>query len=161
MHRSKKPHEILQALKLGVAFNIDNFQEFERIVELSDNILDGAIIGFRINPQIGAGSVGLSSTATLTSKFGVGLRDQGNRDEVIAAYVSNPWLNSIHVHVGSIGCPLDLMAKGVAVTVQLAEEINHLIGNQQIMAIDIGGGLPVNFSSDENLPEFSDYARRA
>jgi diaminopimelate decarboxylase len=42
--------------------------------------------------------------------------------------------------------------------VDLAEEINAACGNQQIEVIDIGGGLPVNFDSDEVKPGFAEYA---
>jgi diaminopimelate decarboxylase len=154
----KTMHEITRALKLGMALNIDNFQELERIEQHSQTPQIGACIGFRINPQIGAGSVTLSSTATLTSKFGVGLEDEGNREKLINAYLRNDWLNAIHVHVGSVGCPLELMAKGIRVVVEFAHQINERAGFKKITTVDMGGGLPVSFLSDADDPEFSDYA---
>jgi len=154
----KTMQEITRALELGMALNIDNFQELERIEQHSQAPLDDACIGFRINPQIGAGSVTLSSTATLTSKFGVGLEDKGNREKLIDAYMRNDWLNAIHVHVGSIGCSLELMAEGIAVTMKFVHEINKRAGFRKITTVDMGGGLPVSFLSDEDDPEFADYA---
>ncbi len=150
--------ELARSLQLGVTINIDNFQEFERIHHLRTAHPGGSLIGFRINPQIGAGSIKLSSTATLTSKFGVGLQDPGNRRRLTELYLANPWLNAIHVHVGSMGCPLELMAEGVRVVAELADEINRLAGGKRIGTIDMGGGLPVDFSSDQNTPAFTDYA---
>ena len=67
-------------------------------------------------------------------------------------------MNSLHTHVGSQGCSLDLMSDGVQKVTELAEEINGLAGRQQVRVIDIGGGLPVNFESDEVSPTFADYA---
>ena len=68
------------------------------------------------------------STATATSKFGVALRDPGARDRVVQAFAERPWLTRLHAHVGSQGCPLELIAAGVAETYRLAEEINGALG---------------------------------
>jgi diaminopimelate decarboxylase len=50
------------------------------------------------------------------------------------------------------------MAQGIRAVYELAEEINAAAGRQQIDTIDIGGGLPVNFASDEETPTFAEYA---
>lgn len=51
------------------------------------------------------------------------------------------------------------MARGVRAVYELAEEINAAVGLQQVDTIDIGGGLPVNFGSDEETPTYAAYAR--
>jgi len=61
-------------------------------------------------------------------------------------------------HVGSQGCSLELLAAGQRKTVDLAEEINGRTGKRQVGLIDIGGGLPVNFESEEVRPTFAEYA---
>ncbi|CAM5633573.1 Diaminopimelate decarboxylase OS=Streptomyces alboniger OX=132473 GN=CP975_14080 PE=3 SV=1 [Streptomyces alboniger] len=43
---------------------------------------------------------------------------------------------------------------------ELAEEINGRAGRRQIDTVDIGGGLAVNFGSDEETPTHAQYARR-
>ena len=149
-----------KVLELGVNLNIDNFQEFERVASMADSIKNAPSIGFRLNPQVGAGRIGPMSTATLSSKFGVALEDEGNRVKIIACYLDHPWMNSVHTHVGSQGCSLDMMAAGVTKAVELALEINARLGTRQVQTIDIGGGLPVNFESEEVTPTFSDYAAR-
>ena len=154
----KTPQEIDRALNLGIAFNIDNFQELDRLIDWFKSNKSNANIGFRINPQIGAGSVARTSTATLTSKFGIGLKDAGNQNKIIQACKDHTWINSLHVHVGSIGCPLELMCDGVKAIVELAQNINQTIGAKQIKMLDIGGGLPVDFTQDANNPTFSEYA---
>jgi len=98
------------------------------------------------------------STATATSKFGFALEDEGRRKAIIDCYASNRWLSALHTHVGSQGCSLELMTAGIRKVVDLAAEISAHTGYQQIEVIDIGGGLPVNFDSDEVKPAFSDYA---
>ena len=119
---------IEHALNLGINLNIDNFQEFELICALAEKQKPEGNLGFRINPQIGAGSIKAMSTATKTSKFGVPIADDGMRDKVVAAYVENTWLNTIHSHVGSQGCPLPLMGQGIREVIRLVEEINAVAG---------------------------------
>ncbi|MEJ8648480.1 diaminopimelate decarboxylase [Streptomyces sp. MS1.AVA.3] len=150
--------ELREALALGIAVNADNPEELARIDALMASAPSGAPIGLRVNPQIGGGSIGAMSTATDTSKFGVGLRDEGARDWVVQAFLARPWLTRLHAHVGSQGMPLELMAAGVRALYHLAEEINEKAGRRQIDTLDIGGGLPVNFSSDATTPTYREYA---
>ncbi|MFI5589658.1 diaminopimelate decarboxylase [Amycolatopsis sp. NPDC051758] len=148
--------ELAHALAEGTAINADNFQELARL----DRLVGAAprsVLGLRINPQIGAGRIGDTSTATASSKFGIPVRDHGNRGLVIEAFLHRPWLTRLHVHVGSQGCPPELMADGVAAVHRLAEEINAEAGYQQVTSIDLGGGLPVNFTSDDPGPTYAGY----
>ncbi|THA26078.1 diaminopimelate decarboxylase [Streptomyces sp. RKND-216] len=157
--------ELREALDLGIALNADNPEELARLDDLLSDGSRGAraageeAIGVRINPQIGGGAIDAMSTATATSKFGIALRDEGARAWVVEAYRARPWLTRLHCHVGSQGMPLADMAAGVRATYELAEEINAAVGRQQITVLDIGGGLPVNFATDEVTPGYADYAR--
>jgi diaminopimelate decarboxylase len=159
---AKTVQELREALALGIAVNADNPQELERIDALraaAGGTPSASPIGLRVNPQVGGGSIGAMSTATATSKFGVALRDDGATAWVLRAYAERPWLNRLHTHTGSQGVPLELMAAGVKAAYELAEQVNAAAGRQQITVLDIGGGLPVNFGSDETAPAFADYAR--
>lgn len=160
---AKTEAELREALELGVALNADNRQELERLDAL---MAPGALpapsaspVGLRVNPQLGGGSIGAMSTATATSKFGFALRDEGAREFVVRACVERPWITRLHCHVGSQGMSLEMMAAGVAATYELAEEVNRATGRRQIDTLDIGGGLPVNFASEETTPTFAEYAR--
>jgi len=154
---AKTTAELAHALAEGTAINADNFSELARLDALIGATPPKSVLGLRINPQIGAGRIGDTSTATDTSKFGIPLRDHGNRALLIEAVTRRPWLTRLHVHVGSQGCPLGLMADGVAAVYELAEQINTELGRRQITSIDLGGGLPVNFASDEPGPTYRDY----
>ncbi|MER7049460.1 type III PLP-dependent enzyme domain-containing protein [Streptomyces jumonjinensis] len=155
---AKTPGELREAFALGIAVNADNPQELARIDAL---VGEGASapVGVRVNPQIGGGSIGALSTATATSKFGIALRDEGARAAVVRMFLDRPWLTRLHTHSGSQGIPLARMIEGVQEVYALAEEINAAAGRQQIDTVDIGGGLPVNFASDETDPTFETYAR--
>ncbi|MCT2589629.1 diaminopimelate decarboxylase [Streptomyces sp. N2-109] len=157
---AKTRAELVQALSLGIAVNADSFQELSRLDEILAARGSGSRIGLRINPQVGAGSITAMSTATATSKFGVPLEDGDNRQRLIQAYRDRPWLTWVHTHVGSQGCPLELIAQGIAKAVAFAEEVNDHLGRRQVTGIDIGGGLPVNFDSDASTPGFDTYVAR-
>ena len=156
---AKTPAELREALALGIAVNADNPQELDRIDALMRSASSRSPLGIRVNPQVGGGSIGATSTATETSKFGVALRDEGAREWVVRAYRERPWLTRLHAHTGSQGIPLSLLARGVAEVYALAEEINSRLGRRQIDTLDIGGGLPVNFGSDDTTPTYAQYAR--
>ncbi|MFF7280280.1 diaminopimelate decarboxylase [Streptomyces griseorubiginosus] len=167
---AKTAAELREALALGIAVNADNPQELDRIDGLmlphspkgmggTPMAVSRSPLGIRVNPQVGGGSIGATSTATETSKFGVALRDEGAREWVVRAYLDRPWLSRLHAHTGSQGIPLSLMVRGVEETYVLAEEINRRIGRPQIDTIDIGGGLPVNFASEATAPTYTEYAR--
>ena len=56
-----------------------------------------------------------------------------------------------------------MLAAGIRLAVDLAVSINELVGAQQVTVIDIGGGLPANYGSDEwavgdKIPTFAQYA---
>ncbi|WP_317447870.1 diaminopimelate decarboxylase [Streptomyces collinus] len=156
---AKTPAELREALALGVAVNVDNPQELDRLDGLVRPSDTRSPLGIRVNPQVGAGTIGATSTATRTSKFGVALRDEGAREWLVRAYADRPWLTRLHAHTGSQGVPLPLMARGVAETYALAEEINARIGRPQIDTLDIGGGLPVDFAAERTAPTHTAYAR--
>ncbi|MFC9298207.1 diaminopimelate decarboxylase [Streptomyces sp. NPDC057011] len=156
---AKTAAELREALALGIAVNADNGQELERLDALVASAPTASPLGVRINPQTGAGTIGALSTATATSKFGVPLRDPGAREWLVRAYLDRPWLTRLHTHSGSQGVPLPLIAEGVRELHALAEEINAAAGRRQVDTLDIGGGLPVNFTSDEQTPTYAEYVR--
>ncbi|MER7181818.1 diaminopimelate decarboxylase [Streptomyces hyaluromycini] len=157
---AKTEAELREALALGVAVNADNPQELRRLDALvHTGGTTSSPLGIRVNPQVGAGTIGATSTATATSKFGVGLRDEGAREWVVQAFAERPWLTRLHAHIGSQGIPLSLLARGVAETYALAEEINARAGRRQVDTLDIGGGLSVNFASEATEPTYAQYAR--
>ncbi len=154
---AKTAAELREALALGIAVNADNRQELERLDALVAAAPTASPIGVRINPQTGAGAIDALSTATSTSKFGVALRDPGARAWLVRAFLDRPWLTRLHIHSGSQGVPLELIAQGVRELHALAEEINAAAGRRRIDTLDIGGGLPVNFASDEATPTYARY----
>lgn len=154
---AKTRAELAAALAAGIAVNVDNFQELARVDSLVGTAPVRSRLGIRVNPQVGTGAIEAMSTAGPHSKFGVALADPGNRARLVAAYLARPWLRWIHVHVGSQGCPLELTAAGVAAAVGLADEVNTHVGAMRVEGVDVGGGLPVDVTSDGDNPTFADH----
>jgi len=109
---AKTRKELKEALEAGVSINVDNFQELQRLEEIVQtvNLKENQLIGIRVNPQVGAGTISAMSTATKTSKFGIPLEDDGNTEKVLSAYKQHPWLNCVHLHVGSQGISITFLS---------------------------------------------------
>ncbi|RLN13981.1 hypothetical protein BBJ28_00023797, partial [Nothophytophthora sp. Chile5] len=96
--------------------------------------------------------------ATVTSKFGLPLTAE-TKPRLLAIFEQNPWLQGVHVHVGSQGCPLDLLAAGAKKAVAFAREINERVGKMQVSVLDIGGGMPTVYDGGEREAyDFQEYA---
>lgn len=159
----KTKKELLRCWSVGVLVNLDCMEEIENVAAILDeaektdpDIKSRARIGVRLNPQVGGGTIASTSTATKTSKFGVGVEDY--HDQLVAAYQKYSWLTGLHCHVGSQGCAMQLLVDGVKCLVDLALEINTAVGSKQVKVLDIGGGLPANYWGDEVSPTYGDYA---
>ena len=162
-----KTHEELElALSQGVLVNANSFDELDRI----DTILrrkeaapganasaTTARVGIRFNPLVGAGTISELSVSVPTSKFGVPAT-LSNIRAAVEAFRKWPWLIALHAHVGSQGCSLDQLTEGVATLCSIADTVDGEVGKGRVTLLDIGGGLPANYDSDEVSPSFNEYA---
>jgi len=153
---AKTRREIVYALDHGYHVNVDSFDELERIAQVMSTQDTSSNIGIRVNPQTGSGYIESTSVATAYSKFGIPINIF--RDEIIDAYKQHSFLNSIHLHIGSQGMPLDQLLFATSIIYDLAEYINHQIGGQQIKYFNIGGGLPVSYRYQKEGVNMIDYA---
>jgi diaminopimelate decarboxylase len=155
----KTSQELEFALKTGVHINIDSLAEIERVAKLKETIVSGSSIGIRINPQVGTGTIEESSVAGEYSKFGIPVTSR--REELRNAFLTYPWLTGVHLHVGSQGCPMELLLDGIGVLYDFVSEINDerkAKGRETISIFDIGGGLPVSYKGDQIPVSMEDYA---
>jgi diaminopimelate decarboxylase len=179
----KTQEELEFALREGIHLNLDNFSELERVKERlvkseersaiseersaiseerlakSEERSAKSSIGIRINPQVGEGTILESSVAGEYSKFGVPLKFK--RQELIDAFLEHDFLRGMHLHVGSQGCSLEMLVEGTGKLYDLMLEINGLSlakkGFPQIRIFDIGGGLPVSYSRDQQPVSMKKY----
>ncbi|MBS2036389.1 diaminopimelate decarboxylase [bacterium] len=141
---AKTDWELEQALQLGVRLNADNLDELERL----DRLQPTYPLGVRINPQVGAGSIAMTSVATRGGKFGMGLEETDLR----ALFARFPWLGGLHVHVGSQGCPMSQLVEGVLRVYRAGLKVG-------VRFFDMGGGLGVNYRDTAASPAPEEYAR--
>ena len=148
---AKTHSEIRYALEQGVCLNCNTLDELERVASIYDEMGGdtSSRIGVRVNPLLGAGKIKALSVSTASSKFGV-----SDLDSVRDAFKAHPWLSMLHVHVGSQGCSVEMLAEGVGVIANLADEINAAASREQVKVLDIGGGLPVDYDSCNDSPSF-------
>ncbi len=147
--------ELRQAVAGGISINADHFDELERIAALAPQSFPSRTMGLRINPEVGEGAIAATSVAGVRSRFGVPL--SGSRGRLEAVYRRYPWLNALHVHVGSQGCALELLVEGAARATELALHLNALLGHNQITTLDIGGGLSWAYRGGAAAPTPKEY----
>lgn len=163
---AKTLEELHHALQLPCYLNLDNFDELERVVHLSAGTIPGfspiqlrATIGIRVNPQtVQVSQNAALATGGLISKFGISLHDAGNKERIVDAFVRYHHvinLRMLHLHSGSQGLSLDTMVAGVKCIVEELAEDPRIAPFVEV--IDIGGGFPVDFSTDEETLSMHDY----
>ncbi|MEI7661413.1 MAG: diaminopimelate decarboxylase [Bacteroidota bacterium] len=162
---AKTIKELESALKTGININVDNLSELDRIANLLPNLSGSAFqpgsIGLRINPQVGVGTIAGSSVAGEYSKFGVPVSRR--RAELEHAFINCPWLTGVHLHVGSQGCPVQMLVDGIGILYDFVLEMNirrRDAGIPPVTVFDIGGGLPVSYLSASTPPSMEEYARK-
>jgi len=152
---AKTLEELRFAVSLGLAVNADNLDEVERLGTVGVSLDRAPRAGLRVNPQVGLGRIKATSVAGVYSKFGVPLAD---REAILAAFARHPWLEGLHVHIGSQGCSLDMLVAGVGAIYDLALEINARLGTRRVRRFDLGGGLPVAYCDTDDPPTPGVYA---
>lgn len=134
---AKTSTELEQALELGVWLNVDNVDELGRLEALGAP--RNAKIGLRVNPQVGLGKIAFTSTVGRHSRFGVPL------EQAPSLKRRYPFITGLHVHTGSQGCGLELLAAAAQRVAAVAEEL-------RMEWLDIGGGVPVRYTQEDPEP---------
>lgn len=181
----KTAEELVFGLNQGVHINVNSVGELEKIKEIlaffeKKGVSTKSTIGLRINPLVGGGKIAALSTATTTSKFGIPLLPlvqessaghaggeaseetlaaiKAQRAKILKLFVDHPFVTGIMCHVGSQGIPMGIMVEGAKRIVDFADEVDAACGSHRITSVDIGGGISVNYNSDEVSPTFHEYA---
>ena len=74
-------------------------------------------MAFRFNPLVGGGTIAALAVSGPKSKFGVPFTDDV-RKKLIECFRRLPFLDGLHVHVGSQGFSLDQLCQGAEIAVR-------------------------------------------
>lgn len=153
----KSKYELREAMKQGFYINLDNYGEMKMVAEVLKEIPDTkSTFGLRVNPLVEGGAIAALSTAGANSKFGLIMCEE-TFPQILAYYQEFPWLAGIHCHVGSQGCPIEMGVHGCKRILEGALKINDKLGKKQITCLDIGGGVPTSYWTDEEAHSFAEY----
>lgn len=79
--------------------------------------------------------------------------------QILAYYQEFSWLQGMHCHVGSQGCPIEMGVHGAKTLFEGANKINEKLGKKQITCLDIGGGVPTSYWTEEEAHSFVEYRK--
>jgi diaminopimelate decarboxylase len=152
MHGNNKTEaELKLAFDAGIGYLVlDSFAEIER----ADRLLAGANrrqeVLIRVTPGIKPSTHSYVQTGQADSKFGFGLSD-GLATEAVRRVRSSSAMTlvGLHAHIGSQIFELEPYAK----TIQLLADFIDF----ECRLLNVGGGLGIAYTSDEEPPSIEDY----
>jgi len=132
--------------------NANSLTELDRLPAKSD-----LRVGLRINPLVDPGSPDEYNVSTAVSKFGVPITHWA---DIVEAAVRYPFIQGLHLHIGSEMSRLDAHAGAVRKVLDLAKAIMEARAKENIDApisfIDVGGGFPARYAEGAQ-PDLSEY----
>lgn len=136
----------------GLHLNVNTLSELDRLSPKTD-----LRVGMRINPQVDPGSPAVYNVSTDISKFGIPISRWA---DIVAAAVRYPFVQGLHLHIGSEMSRLDVHAQAVGRILELAEAIRQARSaagiDRPISFIDIGGGFPARYTRGDQ-PDLKEY----
>ena len=152
----KTEAEMAEALKGGLLqFNVESVEEARTLSSVATSMGQVAPIGFRINPDVEAGTHVKITTGTVDNKFGI------PADQALAAYAEAGALPGIEVsgmtvHIGSQLTSLDPLEKAFVRLGDILSAVRD--AGTEIRLVDLGGGLGVPHGRDQpDPPSPQDY----
>jgi diaminopimelate decarboxylase len=145
---NKSEAELREAAKARVGYVVlDSFDEIRRAEALLERAQDVLI---RITPGIEPSTHGYVQTGGIDSKFGFGLRD-GTARKAIEAVRGSELLRlvGLHAHIGSQIFELEPYVKAIEALAELADP--------EIEILNVGGGLGIAYTDDDEPPSIDDY----
>jgi diaminopimelate decarboxylase len=158
----KTETEMADALRGGLLqFNVESVEEARTLSAVASSLGRVAPIGFRINPDVEAGTHAKITTGTADNKFGIPA-DQALSAYAEAASLPGLEISGMTVHIGSQLTSLDPLEKAF---VRLGEVLKAVRDSgREIRLVDLGGGLGVPYGRDQPHPpspqEYGEMVRR-
>jgi len=154
----KTQEEMALALEGGLCqFNLESVCEADMLSQVALSMGLTAPIGFRVNPDVAAGSHAKISTGAAHNKFGISIRD------AIQAYahardLAGLRIRGVAVHIGSQLTSLEPLEAAFGKIGELIRELRR--EGHEIRTADLGGGLGIAYDPSASLPPSpADYGK--
>jgi diaminopimelate decarboxylase len=153
----KRDDEMLRALQAGIrCFNVESETELQRLNTVAGEAGMRAPVSLRVNPDVDAGTHPYISTGLSENKFGIDV------DRALTAYRQAAGLP--HLDVVGIDCHIGSQLTDTTPFVDALDRVLALVDRLDnsgisLRHIDLGGGLGIRYSDDDNPPLPDAYAR--
>ncbi|HEV8408141.1 MAG TPA: diaminopimelate decarboxylase [Sphingomicrobium sp.] len=146
----KTEEEMRLALGGGLyQFNLESLEEAEMVSAVATSMGLVAPVGFRVNPDVPAGTHAKISTGAAENKFGIAVREAMDA-YARAAQLPGLTVQGIAVHIGSQLTSLDPLERAFTRVGKLVGTLRS--AGHQISVADLGGGLGVPYDPDQPPP---------
>ena len=158
----KTEEEMRLALGGGLyQFNLESVAEAEMLSAVATTMGRTAPVGFRVNPDVAAGTHAKISTGTAENKFGIGMGEAMQAYSRAAALPSLQ-VQGVAVHIGSQLTSLDPLERAFTRVGELIRSLRG--GGHEITVADLGGGLGVLYDPELAPPpspaDYGEMVRR-
>lgn len=146
----KTKDEMRLALEGGLfQFNLESLDEAQSLSAVASDMGRVAPVGFRVNPDVGAGGHAKITTGSAENKFGIAI---GDAVSAYARIAELPGLavQGVAVHIGSQLTSLDPLERAFTRIGELITELRS--AGHGIVVADLGGGLGVPYDPDLPAP---------
>lgn len=144
----KTKKEIHEALTKNVKqINCESLSEVKRVADISKALNLKASIGVRINPDISVKTHPYIATGFRENKFGIPLGQIPELVEILKSNLEFLQLKGLSCHIGSQIMEAEPLVKAAESLISLARELKTK--GQTVQSLDIGGGLGVDYQSDD------------
>ena len=153
---SKSERDHRMALEAGVRMSVDSREELEQLAKTAKSMEKEAEILFRVNPDVSPKTHPKIATGLKTAKFGI------PAEQVAMTYkraLDLPGIRPVglHCHIGSQILDTSPFAEAASKMMEIAGNVADMGG--EIKAIDLGGGLGIQYHPDIPAPSPADLAK--
>lgn len=154
---AKREDELRRALITGIhCFNIESTAELERLEKIAREMDIHANVSLRVNPNVDSTSHPYISTGLKENKFGIEI------EQAIEIYQSIT--NYSNLHAAGVDCHIGSQILELAPLQTCFERIFELFDQLtergiQLQHVDVGGGLGIRYTENDNPPSSADYAQ--
>jgi diaminopimelate decarboxylase len=151
----KSRDEMRAALEAGIhCFNVESASELDQLSDVAGSIGRRAPVSLRVNPDVDARTHPYISTGLKTAKFGVAF---GDAFELYRRAAALP-----HISVRGIDCHIGSQLLDPAPAAEAADKVLALVDRLATAGIvlehiDLGGGMGIQYQTDEPAPAAADY----